>query len=283
MALLPLAKGRHRLEAMANYYSFRWRPLLTSGGEALLAPLAADLAKRCGRITLAPMPDEDGSASLLADAFNKAGWVVECTPCDTNHILDLAGRSFDAYFTTRPGALRATLARKGGHVACEVHECLTPDLWAAYQAIYAESWKPAEGSPAFLREFAEAESAAGRLRLGIARATGVEVGRPLAAQLWSVEAGTAFIHKLAYRQDARALSPGTALTAAMLRHVIDEDGVEMVDYGTGNEAYKRDWMEATRPRWRLDMFRPGSIRHWPHIARAKLRGALASPKQAGND
>ena len=33
--------------------------------------------------------------------------------------------------------------------------------WAAYESIYRLSWKPKEGSPAFLRRFAEAEGAAG--------------------------------------------------------------------------------------------------------------------------
>ena len=28
------------------------------------------------------------------------------------------------------------------------------------------------------------------------------------------------------------------------------DRVEMVDFGTGTDAYKRDWMEANRPRYR---------------------------------
>ena len=38
-----------------------------------------------------------------------------------------------------------------------------PAAWAAYEAIYAASWKPAEGKPAMLRRFAEQEGAAGRL------------------------------------------------------------------------------------------------------------------------
>ena len=75
-----------------------------------------------------------------------------------------------------------------------------PAAWADYEAVYAASWKPEEGSPAFLRALAEQEGAAGTLRLGIAR----RGGRPVAAQLWTVESGVATIHKLAYVEDERA-------------------------------------------------------------------------------
>lgn len=59
--------------------------------------------------------------------------------------------------------------------------------WQSYEEIYASSRKPSEGHPALLRAFAEAEGAAGRIRLGLARYE----GRPVAAQFWTVEAGTA--------------------------------------------------------------------------------------------
>src|SRR3546814_3591088 len=90
------------------------------------------------------------------------------------------------------------------------------------------------GHPALLRAFAEAEGAGGRLRMGIARIEGV----PVAAQYWTVEDGTAFIHKLAHVEDSLKASPGTLLSAALFRHVIEIDGVKRVAFGTGNDAYK---------------------------------------------
>jgi CelD/BcsL family acetyltransferase involved in cellulose biosynthesis len=100
----------------------------------------------------------------------------------------------------------------------------------------------------------------------------------VAAQFWTVEAGTAFIHKLAHREEAKPLSAGTTLTAALFEHVIDRDKVDVVDFGTGNDPYKRDWMEDVRPRYRLDMFRPGWPGNWPIIARkgiSRLAGRAA--------
>ncbi len=34
-----------------------------------------------------------------------------------------------------------------------------------------------------------------------------------------------------------------------MKHVIDTDKVEEIDFLTGNEPYKKDWMSASRKRW----------------------------------
>jgi hypothetical protein len=270
-AALPLYRVKRRIEALANWYSFRVSPILTPGADhaALLTELASDLAGEAPRIVLAPLPDENGEATLLAAAFRRAGWVVFREACDTNHVLHVAERSYDDYLASRPGPLRTTLKRKAGKVTVTIENHFNPPSWLAYEAIYANSWKPGEGSPAFLRRFAEEEGAAGRIRLGLACAD----GEPIAAQFWTVEHGTAFIHKLAHLESAKPLSPGTTLSAALFRQVIDVDKVTLVDFGTGNDGYKRDWMEDVRPRYRLDMLRPAWPGNWPIIAKAAARSA----------
>jgi CelD/BcsL family acetyltransferase involved in cellulose biosynthesis len=63
-----------------------------------------------------------------------------------------------------------------------------------------------------------------------------------------------------------------------MRHVIDGDGVSLVDFGTGDDPYKRDWMEQQRPRYRLDMFRPLAARNWPVLAKIAVRSLAARVK-----
>jgi hypothetical protein len=267
--VLPLRRNGRRIESLLNWYGFTWRPLATPYGsvDSLTTALAKGLAKRSSTIVLDRLPDEDGTARQLQRAFELAGWLVTREQCDTNRVLPIAGRSFAEYLESRPGQLRTTLKRKAKKVEVEIVERFDEDIWVSYEDIYGESWKPEEGDPALLRAFAEAEGAAGRIRLAIARAE----GRPVAAQFWTVEGQTAYIHKLAHRESAKPLSPGTTLTAALLEHVIDRDGVELVDFGTGDDAYKRDWMEEARPRFRLTCRRKGDPRNWPGMAKARLR------------
>lgn len=272
-ALAMIRRGR-RLEALANWYTFRTRPIVSSpaDGARLLREMAADLAGQAPHVVLAPLPDENGETALVARAFRDSGWVVFREVCDTNHILPVGGRSFADYLAARPGPLRTTLKRKAAKVRTTVETRFNPESWAHYEAIYASSWKPQEGSPAFLRQFAEQEGSAGRLRLGLAFAGNDAV----AAQLWTVEHGTAFIHKLAHTEDSKRLSAGTTLSAALFERVLDIDKVSLVDFGTGDDAYKRDWMEAVRPRYRLEMFRPRWPGNWPAIAKRALRGLAGS-------
>ena len=96
----------------------------------------------------------------------------------------------------------------------------------------------------------------------------------VAAQFWTVEDGTAFIHKLAHVEDSLKASPGTLLSAALFRHVIEVDRVARVDFGTGNDAYKRDWMNRHEPLWHIEAFNPSRIAAWGPALKAFARSAL---------
>ena len=276
-AVLPLQATDGHLAGFSNWYNFTFRPVVSpeANAAAMITALARDLSHRTHRVTLSGLPDEDGSASLVEEAFKRAGWFVTREECDTNHVLHVDGRSYDEYLATRPGKLRTTLKRKTKKVDARVLTHFDADVWTAYEAIYSQSWKPEEGSPDFLRAFARAEGEAGRLRLGIACADGEAV----AAQMWTVEGNTAFIHKLAHKEDAKPLSPGSVLSAALFRHVIDIDKVQMVDFGTGNDGYKRDWMEDVRPRFRIDAMRPLAPQNWLVFAKTGLRRLAGKEKR----
>jgi hypothetical protein len=274
---LPLGLTDTGLVSLTNWYAFTWGYLWKGGkNDALLAQIAEGLSVESSVVSFTKLPDEDGTATRLEGAFRKAGWFVVRERCDSNHVLPVSGRSFAEYLATRPGPLRTTLKRKAKKVSVEILSYFDKDAWQSYQIVYAESWKPEEGDPDLLHRFAEAEGRAGRLRLGLAR----HEGEVVAAQVWTVENGTAYIHKLAHLESAKPLSAGTTLTAALFEHTIDHDRVEWVDFGTGDDPYKRDWMEQVRPRYRLTCWRPADPRNWPAIGKALLR-KLVSPARAG--
>lgn len=252
-AWLFLSLKDKRATAFSAWYSLR----VGLSGEAkrdVMTSLAAALRERgLISVTLAPMENPEP----LAAAFRAAGWLVEVTPRTGNWRIDTERMSFDDYWASRPGQLRSTYKRraKAAGLDVEIFDCFDANAWAAYEAVYQASWKPNEGSPAFLRALAEQEGAAGTLRLGIARLD----GEPVAAQLWLVENGEATIHKLAYAEAAKHLSPGTILGHAMFRRAIDTDRVRAIDYGTGDEPYKADWMAERRQLWQLTARNPRTV------------------------
>jgi hypothetical protein len=260
-AWLFLAEQGRRAEAWRCWYSLRFGLV---GDPQGAEPIAKALRKRLARLEIAPLED----AEPLAAAFRRAGWSILVGPATTSWRIDTQGQDFAAYWAARPGKLRNTAQRKAkaAGLDIEIRRDFDPAAWAAYEEVYAASWKPEEGSPAFLRALAEQEGRAGRLRLGIAR----KDGRPLAAQLWTVENGTAWIHKLAYREDSKSLSPGTVLSMAMFRAALDEDRVSRIDYGTGDDGYKRDWMAERATLWRIEAYNLASVAGLLGAARAKL-------------
>jgi len=262
---LALVEQDDRLNALANYYSLNYGPMFEGTNDPviradLLRRLAIDLRSEYRRISLYPLVGEEGAADMMRSAFAGAGWIALLTDQNRNHVLTLNGRDFVTYWAARPGALRSSVSRKGksGRYAFEIQHTLTEQLWQDYLAVYGASWKNAEPYPLMIREIAEEAAARGALRLGFAR----EKGMAVAAQLWTIEGDTACIHKLAHDSAHDNGSPGTLLSHHMFAHMIDIETVARIDYGTGDNAYKRDWMEAERPMLRLDCFNPRHPAMW---------------------
>ena len=268
-AWMFLAVEERQANAWANWYSLRWRPI--GDRELFRHILAAFRDGLVPALDLAPLAETEG----LAAACRETGWIPFVEPATANWRARTEGMDFEAYWARRPSKLRNSAERKAKAAGLDiaVHDRFDEAAWANYEAVYQASWKPDEGSPCFLRAVAEQEGAAGTLRLGIARKHGAAV----AAQLWLVENGEATIHKLAYREEAKALSPGTVLSMAMFRHVLDRDRVAAIDYGTGDEPYKADWMDERRTLWRLRAYNRRTLRG---LAGAARRAASSLVRRA---
>lgn len=269
--LMLVSLSPRRATALANWYSFRWAPLFLGDPDEqtrgrLLDAAAGQMMRGCAHVDLYPLEATD---ELLA-ALRRSGWFAVARPMGGRHVLRVERRSFADYWAARPGRLRALVKRKGRSepFALSVHDMFSDALWADYVAVHGRSWKEPEpaGGLALLREIAEREGAAGRLRLGFARLD----GRAVAAQLWTVEGGAALIHKLNHDRALDAQSPGTLLSHAMFAHAIDVDRVETIDYGTGDNAYKTDWMDVRIPLHRIDAFNPRFASAWLPAARTAI-------------
>ena len=251
---------------LSNWYCMAFRPVYAGNPDdprklAMLIAMARRLRSarpRISSISLSPVPRADGNSAMLTKAFTRAGWRAVVQQSSTSWTANVDGLSFDDYWAARPGQLRSTWQRKMGKATFEtqIYSDFNQDAWAEYESVYADSWKPSEGSPSFLLDFAQSEAVSGCTRIGITRIDGVAI----AAQFWTVENDTAYIHKLAHRENSIALSPGTILSAALFRHVIDVDHVKTIDFGTGNDAYKADWMDVCMPLDTIIIYNLGTLK-----------------------
>jgi CelD/BcsL family acetyltransferase involved in cellulose biosynthesis len=273
-AWLFLTRQSRRANAFANWYSLETGPI-THGliKPALIAALARHLlsVEKLTGVTLAPLGED--KAKLAQAAFREAGWIARSVQTTTNWSIALPGVDWATYFSARPRRLQNTLKRKLKHdIRIDISNKFSNDSWDFYEQVYKASWKSEEGSPAFLRALAAAEGHAGHLRLGLA----YDGSTLVAAQFWLVENGEATIHKLAHVEARRGRSPGTVLTAAMFRHVIEQDKVRRIDFGTGDDAYKADWMDQQRPLFTVSFHNPRTAAGLLGAARERLSAARAA-------
>ncbi len=276
---------RLRLRGYANMYS----PLFG----AINRPDNADVAALADHLANAICRDRKWSSIRfdawrrdcpffggLARAFRDRGlWVQEFFHF-RNWYEPVEG-SIDAYLERRPSILRHTLERKSRKLRDRPDyrfDIVTngPGLNAAaadYQAAYAASWKRSEPYPRFAEGLIRTAAAAGCLRLGLLHIQ----EQPVAAQIWLVSNGHATIFKLAHDRRFKDLSPGSLLTLHVMRHVIEADRVREVDFGRGDDRFKRLWLSQRRERWGLLAFNPrtldglqGTVRNFGGRAARKL-------------
>lgn len=266
---LPLA-GAGEIVSLANYYSCLYAPI-TCGPEfdpQALEAVLRHLRRARGRPALLRIAPLDGAAAFaraLPPALAAAGYLTDRYFCFGNWYLAVDGRSYATVFAGLPAALRNTVQRRlrrlsrEGAWSIDIEAGCGPALETAiadFSSVYAGSWKEPEPFPRFIPELCRMAAAQGWLRLGV-----LKLGtRPIAAQLWLHHREKSMIYKLAYDQAFERFSPGSILTAAMLRNAIDTDHATEVDYLSGDDAYKREWMSHRRSRIGIVAFDPATLR-----------------------
>jgi CelD/BcsL family acetyltransferase involved in cellulose biosynthesis len=160
---------------------------------------------------------------------------------------------FEDYWLKRPTKLKSTVRRKLAALSKTRlvqfrYERNGPGLESALKAyldVYGSSWKSAEPHPGFIPTMVKRLGSEGALRLATLSSDDVAI----AAQIWLLRGPKATIFKLGHRQDAAEFSPGTLLTHWMLEKLCREEKVQEIDFGRGDDAYKRDWLAQSRQRY----------------------------------
>lgn len=256
LALLPLVEVGERRESFSHRYTALYSLLLAEKKQTeALDCLAEGLNQRCiHSFELSPIDADDSNILGLKKALSAFGYEYHQYFFFYNWVHRVKQQSFDDYMAERPAQLRNTIARKQRKLARE-HEYNIRMFKAGevqqglidYHAAYSASWKANEQHVGLLDTVAVNLSAPGWTRLAVLYID----GKPAAAQLWFVVKSKASIFRLAYDEEWKHYSTGSILTAYLMRYVIDQDKINEIDFLTGNESYKQDWMSVRRQRWRV--------------------------------
>lgn len=264
-AVLPF--GTRRLRSLSNYYTSAFAPISFRDGTGsyIADELAVCLSGMDGDadvVQLEPMARDERSFKEVSAALDRHGYFLAPYRRFSNWFHELDGQTFESYLRSREGALRNTYNRKEKKLRNQGYELeivrRPSDVasgFAQYNAVYQRSWKIPESHPHFIEAVCQAFAEHDWLRLGLIRVNGT----PIAAQIWFVKDRVASIFKLAYDERHKSLSAGTVLSMALLRQTIDVDKVTKIDYLTGDDAYKVQYMSRCREMWCLQAYRKASF------------------------
>jgi CelD/BcsL family acetyltransferase involved in cellulose biosynthesis len=253
------------VESLGNYYTSLYTPLLSKDSNTLaLKPMLAAASLDHGGahvMRFSPMDPDSPAYKGLINELRAIGWVPFRFFCFGNWLLKVED-NWEGYLKKRSANLRSTISRMNKKFAAEggTMELVTTSEGVeqaieAFYEVYSASWKTQEPYPDFVPSFIRLLASTGKLRLGIARLK----EKPIAAQLWIVAQDKASIYKVAYHEEYSRFSPGTILTSYLMRHVIENDQVNEVDFLIGDDKYKQIWMSDRRERWGIIAYNPGTI------------------------
>jgi CelD/BcsL family acetyltransferase involved in cellulose biosynthesis len=277
-AILPCQSLPSAVTSLTSYYSCDFRPILAIPGDAdaafALGRAAAAAFARDPLIRFDSLDAEEPALAAFLAGLRRPGRAL-LRYAHFGHWWEQVGPGgFAAYLAGREGALRETIKRKGRGLeragatlgivpAAEIERGI-----GDYQAVYVASWKEPEPFPDFQPTLMRKLAATGALRLAICHVQ----GRPIAAQMWVVADHVGTVLKLAHDATCDRQSPGTVLTAYAIRRLIEDDGITRLDFGRGDDPYKRAW--TTRRTQHIGVVsaslwqRPVVVaRHWAGAAR----------------
>ncbi len=237
------------LSAFTTPYTCEYAPLV--GGPSVFETFGR-YCRGHGVVRLDAIPAEWPHWPALTAGLRAAGLVSRRFDHFGNWHEDVTGLGWSGYLAARPGALRETIRRRlrraermpdARFSVVTGSEGLDQAI-GSFETVYASSWKDPEPFPTFNAALTRAAAGLGILRLGVWSIADTTV----AAQFWIVDRGRATVLKLAHDEAYKALSPGTVLTALMLRHILGDETVYEIDFGRGDDPYKRGWASQRRQR-----------------------------------
>ena len=278
------ADSTRRLASLSTYYSTEHGPLYATGEPRLataLGDIAAALLREQPRwhaLQLAGLDPADPAYPALVAAFGKAGWSVFPYFDSGTWYEETSSLDFARYVAERPAALRNTWRRRSTKLDAEAkptfifHEdgSALDQAVADYETVYRASWKESEPYPDFAPALIRTAAETGALRLGILKLDDV----PAAAQLWLHWRGRTTIYKLAHDRRFDDLSVGTILTMRMMERVLERDRPVEINFGRGDDEYKKLWLTKRRERWGLFVANPRTVTGFGLALREQIAGRL---------
>ncbi|WP_371187660.1 GNAT family N-acetyltransferase [Thalassotalea maritima] len=249
------------IHSMSNYYTPEYNFLDSCEQQSSLInnhiSLDIQSIKKTKYIQLVPL--KDAQLKLFKSIFDSANFL--CIPYrHSTNWYEPDIKSVDDYWNKRGSRLKNTIRRKKSKLLKnEQFKIVIPEMTnekdfykylAQYHHVYLKSWKKNEPYPEFIDELYYQAWQREQLVFGFVYHNNC----PIASQAWILSSQKAHIYKLAHDPAYTKQSPGSILTAELVNHVILKHNINYIDFLTGDDKYKADWMSCKQQLWGLQCF-----------------------------
>ena len=269
--LIPKYYRPNTIFAMTNYYTSYYSIVTKEWDISVVREALGLIVKKLisdsppwDVINISPLDNDSVLYNELISSIKSSGLMLHEYFRFGNWYLETQGRDYSQYEKTLPKQVRNTIKRKTRVLerGFQSRFCIytgVEEMQEAiehYHRVYSQSWKKSEPYLNFIIEMVKSFADRGWIRLGVLYLE----GQPAASQIWIVKNSVASIYKLAHVEAYKKYSVGTLLTRHLLEHVMDIDKVRTIDFLTGDDAYKKQWMFSRRERWGIIAFNRTTIK-----------------------
>lgn len=170
-------------------------------------------------------------------------WVEKVV--DTNWRLTCDGLNYDDYLKKLKKSVRQEIKRRNkkieslGNVEISIAKGTEAyKIIDDYFHVYSNSWKKEEKlGPGFHKDLAKIAADENNLLIAIMYLD----KKPIAAQYRLLCGKKCYFIKTAYDENYHEYSVGILLLNHVLKHLMNNENVKIIDFGPGNEGYKANW------------------------------------------
>jgi len=255
-AVFPLVKSPgkatsgYALKSLANFYTMEYIPPITNGPRKSRKVINAFVNylfhEEKGWVSLDIFPLDETKLEVIYLREKLAmHFPITSSLCHKNWIYINNNKNFDDYIACSPPRIkdirreeRRVLKQHEVDFRMYIDDENMENAIQDYFTVYDNSWKEKENYPEFIPDLIRLCAQKNMLRLGILYIDGIAS----AAQLNIFHDNITLIYKLSYQEQYKNLSAGAILSFKMMQYAFSQDNSRLIDYGCGNDEYKKNWM-----------------------------------------
>lgn len=277
----------YKLKSLSNFYSMEYKPFFnkmarnSKKNARVFTDYLTNVEKGWTSLELSPVDEGELSHIYLIEEMSKH-FKITSSLCHKNWIYRNNNETYESYLRNSPSRIKDIQRKerrliKNHSVQFKIW-CDETDIEKFiedYSRVYDNSWKDEEKYPNFISDLIRLCAHKKILRLGILYVNNI----PAAAQLNIFHDNTTLIYKLCYREDHKKLSAGAVLSFKMMEYAFDKDKSQEIDYGCGDDAYKKEWMNNCRKKMTITIYnnnRSGKRLFFKQSWKARIKYFLTS-------